>query len=393
MISKNFCTGCGACYSICPFDAITMQPDIGGFLYPKIDNEKCRECGLCHKVCDEANNMLYNNPLKIIGLKHNSEEIRARSTSGGAFYLLASEIINRDGTVYGAAFDKAWRVHHVRCTSLEELRILQKSKYVQSDLEESYIMVNDDLKQGKTVLFTGTACQNSGLLAYLQAKHTNTDLLYTCDLICHGTPSPAIWKDYISDKSKKGTIEAVDFRNKEKSWRDFRMAITVDGKTKTYRQNEDNYLVLFFHNYILRDSCYNCKYTSLNRISDFTMCDFWGIEDYNNEFSDDKGVSGLMINSEKAQVFIEPLLCSTSYIDTNKKAISKAQPNLSRPTKRNPQYTKFWEDYSKNGYKYVTKHYADDTFFGILKRRYLFKLLHYTGIFDLLLKVKNRNNH
>ena len=203
MISKSFCTGCGACASICPFNAIKMEPDIGGFLYPKIDKEKCRECGLCYKVCDDANNMLYNKPRRIIGLKHNSEEIRARSTSGGAFFLLASEIISRGGTVYGAAFDKAWRVHHVRCSSLAELFILQKSKYVQSDLEKSYIKVTDDLKQGKMVLFTGTACQNSGLLAYLQAKHTNTDLLYTCDLICHGTPSPAIWKDYISDKSKK----------------------------------------------------------------------------------------------------------------------------------------------------------------------------------------------
>ncbi|MFW5670018.1 MAG: 4Fe-4S binding protein, partial [Acetivibrio ethanolgignens] len=152
MISKELCTGCGACASICPFDAITMQPDIGGFLYPKIDNEKCKECGLCHKVCDKANNMVYNSPCRIIGLKHKSEEIRESSTSGGAFYLLASEIINREGAVYGATFDKTWRVRHARCTSLEELKILQKSKYVQSDLEESYILVNDDLRHGKMVL-------------------------------------------------------------------------------------------------------------------------------------------------------------------------------------------------------------------------------------------------
>lgn len=391
MISKNLCTGCGACYSICPFDAITMQPDIGGFLYPIIDKEKCVECGLCHKVCNKANSTIYSRPLRIIGLKHNNDEIRKRSSSGGAFYLIASEIIQRGGSVYGAAFDKTWKVHHVRCTSLEEVKTLQKSKYVQSDLKESYIMVNNDLRHGKTVLFTGTPCQNSGLISYLQSKHTDANFLFTCDLVCHGTPSPAIWNDYINDKSQKGKIESVDFRNKDKSWRDFRMAITINGKTMTYRQNEDFFLLLFTHNYILRESCYNCKYTSLGRISDFTICDFWGIEDCNRKFSDDKGISGVMINSKKGQIFIEPLLCQTSYIDVNEESISRAQPNLKRPTKKNPQYEEFWKDYKEKGYKYITRHYADDSFFGILKRRYLFKILHYTGIFDILLKVKNRS--
>lgn len=393
MISVEFCTGCGACASVCPFSAITMQPDIGGFLYPSVNKDKCKKCGLCDSVCEKANKMQVEHPLKIFGLKHIDGEVRAKSTSGGAFYLIASEIINRKGVVYGAGFDSEWRVHHVKCSSMDAITALQKSKYVQSDLEKTFQSIETDLKNRQLVFFTGTACQNSGLIAYLQLKKIPTDLLFTGDLICHGTPSPSIWKNYIEDKARKGKIEAVDFRNKKRSWRDFRMAITINGKTKTYRQNEDNFLVLFFHNYILRNSCYNCKYTSINRVSDFTMCDFWGIEDYNKEFSDDKGISGLLVNTEKAQKFIEPLLDNTEYIDANTEAISKAQPNLCRPTKKNAQYDNFWKDYHTNGYKYVTRHYADDNFLGILKRRYLFKVLYYTGIFDFLLKIKNRNNH
>ncbi len=390
MIKTEECTGCSACEAICAQHAIVMKPNIGGFLYPELDSDKCVECGRCHTVCDLANSDDRNHWKAIYALKHNNPEIIKKSTSGGAFYMLAKSILEEGGAVYGAAFDEEFVVGHIRCDKLDALFKLQKSKYVQSNIQLVYKTLAEDLKLGKKVLFSGTACQCNGILSYLKLRHISIDNLITIDLICHGVPSPQIFKDYLKYRSEKGgKIVKVDFRDKVRSWRDFRMALTFqDGKKRTYRQNEDFFMVLFFHNFILRNSCYSCKYTSIDRVSDITLGDFWGLEEFYPKFNDDKGTSVVLISTEKGRNLFDRLKPECNCIEIKESEIKRRQPNLRRSSPKNPHYDEFWVDYESEGFASVIQKYADDTVLGQLKRKYLFKFLYYTGIFKLLLKFK-----
>ena len=390
MIKLEECTGCSACEAICAHKAITMKPNIGGFLYPEIDSSKCVDCGRCDKVCSTSNSEERNHVVGIYALKHKNSDVVCKSTSGGAFLLFAQYVIDQDGVVYGASFDDNFIVGHIRCDNYKDLQKLQKSKYVQSNIRGVYQDLANDLKDGRIVLFTGTACQCSGIKAYLKDRKIPAANLITFDLICHGVPSPQIWKDYLEyRKQKGGNIQKVDFRDKVRSWRDFRMAITyAGGKKKTYRQNEDFFMVLFFHNFILRNSCYNCKYTSTERVSDITLGDFWGLEEFYPSFDDDKGTSVIVVNSDMGASLFEKVNTNCSYIKIKEEELKKRQPNLRRSSPKNVKYDEFWSDYKKYGFDEVTKRYADNTFIGQLKRRYIFKFLYYTGIFKLLLKLR-----
>ena len=240
------------------------------------------------------------------------------------------------------------------------------------------------------MLFSGTACQCSGLRAFLDTKKINSENLYLCDLICHGVPSPQIWRDYVAFRRKKGEIRSIDFRDKRRGWRDFRMSVSYGKKTGVYRQNEDYFMVLFFHNLILRESCYHCLYTKSERVSDFMLGDFWGIEDRYPDFSDDRGISVLQINSEKGSLLLQDRLPAVGCMEATAEAVKSGQPNLSHPSGRNGQTDAFWNDYREKGFDYVLKKYADKTALGVFKRKYVFKFLYYTGVFKLLLKLKNR---
>ena len=392
MINRDKCTGCSACMNICPYSAITMEEDIGGFKYPKIDKEKCRHCGLCDKVCELTNCRPKTVPIRALGIKNKNEQIRATSTSGGAFYSMANYFLEQGGVVYGAAFDECWNVKHIRCSNAEQLKKLQRSKYVQSDLGSTFQDVESELKKGKKVLFSGTACQCSGLLSLLDVRKINRENLFTCDLVCHGVPSPQIWKEYVQFRERKCAIRNIDFRNKQKGWRDFRILLEYEnGKRKTFRQNEDYFLVLFFHNYILRTCCHSCLYSQVERLTDFTLGDFWGIENVDPNFSDDKGISVIFANSKKGDSIIDAISNNYTMISTAIDSVVQGQPNLRRPTPQNSRANEFWNDYqNKRDFKYLIQKYADATVIGIIKRKYIFKALHYTGIFRLLLKLKNR---
>lgn len=390
MITIDECTGCSACFAICAHQAISMLPNEGGFLHPVIDKEKCVNCGLCDKICEISNSKPNSLDFEIKALKHKDEAVIKVSTSGGAFRIFADYVLSLGGVVYGAAYNSDLSVHHIRCDNHTDLLRLQKSKYVQSDTHTIYKLLENDIKSGKIVLFSGTACQCSGVLAYAQRKKLDSSLLYTCDVICHGVPSPQIWLDYLDFRSAHyGKIQSVDFRCKKKSWRDFRMSISFrNGKTKTYRQNEDYFMILFFHDYILRKSCYSCKFTSVNRKTDFTLGDFWGLEEFYPEFNDDKGTSVIMLNSNKSKQLFNRLHSNCYFINIKEPELTLRQPNLSRPSHLSPRYDEFWLDYIKNGFDFCIRKYADYSFWGIIKRRCLFKFLYHTGIFQILLKIK-----
>lgn len=397
VLEKKRCTGCTACKNICPVNAIEMMENTQGFLFPEINQETCVDCGLCRKTCPVIADKKATVPLEIVALKHKNKEIRENSTSGGAFSLLAEKILSEDGIVYGAAFTQEWSVKHIRVTDMDGLKLLQKSKYVQSNMGHAYENVKQDLTEGKKVLFSGTACQCDGLLNYLQKKQVSVADLYLCDLICHGVPSPKIWKDYVEFRKKKyGKIKSIDFRDKTKGWRDFKMSfVDENGKKHFSRQSDDYFFILFFHNFILREACHHCEYTNIERISDFTLGDFWGVEEMYQGFSDDEGISILLVNSRKGKILTDQLLEKTQSIRVAENECMLRQPNLSHPTRKNMRAEEFWDDYSKHGFEYIIKKYADGSILGRIKREYLYKILYHMGLFQFLVwmkgKIKNNN--
>lgn len=349
---KEECTGCTACMNVCPKNAIQMREDEEGFLYPKVDEKKCIDCKLCQKVC-ECNKDKKEKSLQAYGLKLKDLEARKSSSSGGAFTALSDYILNCSGIVYGAAFDEKFNVIHKRAENQMQRDELKKSKYVQSDLKNIFKDIKQDLESGKTVLFTGTPCQVDGLKRYLY----NVDItnLYTCDLICHGVPSPKVYKDYLNYITNNGKkeIKKFDFRDKKYGWGSCY-------ETYEYSNNKKNtdlkYREIFYSDFALRTSCYECNYSNLNRVSDITIGDFWGIEKKNINFKDTYGVSLIIINSQKGKELFEKIKSCIEYIkvDIN----DSLQHNLVKPTEKPKEREEFWKFYLENNFEKVLKKYV-----------------------------------
>ena len=220
---KEDCCGCTACASICPHDAITMVPDALGFLYPQVDMNKCVDCGLCERVCSFNDN--YDTSLNLdkplaYGARHKNMKEVETSRSGAAFIALSDYILEHGGVVYGAGYADHFRVVHKRATTKEERDEFKGSKYVQSDMNSIFRQVKKDLRNGLTVLFSGTPCQTSGLNSYIGKKFREN--LYLVDIVCHGVPGPYLWRDYLNylEKIQGSPIVWVNFRDKQKyGWR------------------------------------------------------------------------------------------------------------------------------------------------------------------------------
>lgn len=299
LADENDCTGCGACYSICPTGAIKMKENNEGFLLPSIDYTKCTDCGLCKNVCLlNTNNIIQSKKISYAAI-NNNEKMRKKSSSGGMFTLLAEEIINRNGAVFGVAYDKNNVVKHTFVEKLEDIEKLMGSKYVQSDLSNSYKKVKEFLEKNKEVLFSGTPCQILGLKNYLGKNYNN---LYCVDVVCHGVPSPKVFRKYILglEEKHKSKIVNIDFRNKDHGWVDFYNCYTFSNKKKLKTTKTDNlFMNAFLKNLSLRKSCYNCQSNNFRSKSDITLGDYWGIEEIHPEIFDDKGCSLIIVNTQK----------------------------------------------------------------------------------------------
>lgn len=300
LTKKANCCGCGACAQSCPKNCISMEPDSEGFLYPKVDEKQCVNCGLCEKVCPILLKQRPD-PIKVeaYAAYTTNNELREKSSSGGIFSLLAQEILNRGGTVAGAAFDADFSVRHILVETDAELDRLRGSKYVQSRMEDTYVQIRDLLKQGRPVLFTGVACQIAGLKAFLGREYEN---LYTVDVLCHGVPSPKVWAHYRREQAQihGTTLEEVSFRDKRKGWRHYSMALNFAEGVEYCRPGaEDTYLRVFLRDLCLRPSCHSCRFKDFPRLSDLTIGDAWGIERHMPDLDDDHGTSVVLVNSEK----------------------------------------------------------------------------------------------
>lgn len=334
IIEKTKCCGCHACYNACPQNAITMEESELGFKYPVIDKEKCINCGLCKKVCPILNKKTRDNQPIAYACMNKNEEIRRESSSGGIFTLIAEKILGLNGVVFGAEFDKDFNVIHSYVESNEDLDKLRKSKYVQSNIEDSYKMVKNFLHEDRYVLFTGTPCQIEGLYSYLQKDYNK---LYTQDIICHGVPSPEIWKKYKEYIEKQKDIKIVDmnFRDKSNGWTTYFLKYTdVTGKIYYELSSKSKYMKLFLKDYILRESCYDCAFKNKNRKSDITLADFWGIQNINKEIFDDKGTSLVIVNSKKGNELFDLIKKDIKYIETDFEEAIKYNPSMIKSAQR-----------------------------------------------------------
>lgn len=313
------CMGCYACSSICPENCIFMDTDSEGFWYPKIDYDKCIKCGLCVKVCPIINKTEVENNPKAYACNNRDEDTRIKSSSGGIFTLVSEEILRSGGVVFGAGFNDEFDVVHSYTEKIEGIDKYRGSKYVQSKIGYTYKEVKYFLEKERKVLFTGTPCQISGLKAYLGKKYGN---LVTMDNICHGVPSPKVWNIYLSYISEEYDlkIKSIDFRSKKYGWKGYTTSIKFQNDIN-YREHRsrDLYMRAFLKDVCLRPSCYDCKFKGINRESDITLGDFWGIKNIASEMDDDKGTSLIFVNSDVGQSILENIKDEIKYkeVDIN----------------------------------------------------------------------------
>lgn len=346
------CTGCQLCHDICPVNAIEFVENEKGFKYPKI-KDNCINCGLCKKNCP-VNNVLNNHFNQVYYACWNKDDVqRNESSSGGVFYLLAEYILNQGGIVVGVSWTSKSTVHHIVIDNIDKLYLLQKSKYVQSNTKGIFKYVKKALVNGKKVLFSGTPCQVAALKMYLNNDQLKNIILI--DVICHGVPNERVLRDYLdylSDYNGK-SVRNVDFRYKKKKWKLFKVKVTFeDGTTNYYDTDKDSYFILFNKNYILRDSCYHCKYAQMERYSDITLGDFWNYFPLNFKMRKyQNGISCVTLNSERGVSLFNKIKHNLLYEERNILDVKNSNYTLTNSFDKNKNYDIFWEKYIKYGYK------------------------------------------
>ncbi|WP_173553367.1 Coenzyme F420 hydrogenase/dehydrogenase, beta subunit C-terminal domain [Sharpea azabuensis] len=355
LADKNQCTGCTACANICPKSCIEMKEDDEGFAQPVIDNSKCISCLACERVCPILSNRTpKDEETKAYAALSKNDETRLESSSGGIFSELAKLILQSNGIVYGAKYDDDFKVIHTGIEDIESLKELRGAKYSQSDLSTIFQIIKTQLNNGRQVLFSGTPCQIGGLKAFLKKDYDN---LYCIDFVCHGVPSPLVWKKYIEYRSQvdadNQVPEYINLRNKESGWSHYSYQVEFAySKSNHYlcQNDKDLYMSLFVNNYILRRSCSNCYYKGYSRESDITLGDFWGIWDILPSMDDNKGTSVVFTHSNKG----EKLLNSAAiHLQSNPVTLDQAtmmNPSLLKSSFPKENRERVLKEISQNGF-------------------------------------------
>lgn len=332
---KSQCCGCEACRNICPKQCILMQEDKEGFLYPEVNLADCIDCGLCEIACPVLHPAKERIPVAVCAAKHYDDNIRLASSSGGVFTFIAEQVIDEGGVVFGARFNDQWEVIHDYVETKEKLSCFRGSKYVQSRIGDTYKQVLHFLQSGRKVLFTGTSCQIAGLKLFLRKEYDN---LLTADIICHGVPSPKVWKKYLNEITSTDSLQVtnISFRNKQEGWKNFSLKVEMKGKRLYLRSfKSDLYFDFFLSNMILRPSCYSCPAKSGKSCSDITLGDFWGIENVCPEFDDDKGCSVVLIYNPQIKYLIEGMLVGNIVYNQAKQGNPSLEVSVNCPVNRN----------------------------------------------------------
>ena len=366
VLDKNECCGCSSCYQKCPQNAIEMKEDEEGFFYPVIDKDKCINCGLCYHVCPQLKKVkkIEDGYPKAYAMYNKEQQIQLKSSSGGIFTELANYTFQDNGVVFGAAYNEKFKVNHIAILKKSEINKLRKSKYVQSNIKNTYKLAEKYLYEGKKVLFTGTPCQIMGLKEYLGKEYDN---LITCDLVCHGVPSQKAFDQYLNflTKKNKNPIVNYDFRSKDiKDCEKIGKVTFKNRKVKFLKIGLDCYYSNFLEGNIFRESCYNCRYSNLNRVGDITIGDYLGALQIQSDAYSSRGTSLCIINSKKGQLVFNNIRNRFNVFDTTLEKISKYNSNLNhaikRPTCRDIIYKniddeKVFYDDLKNNMKIINK--------------------------------------
>ena len=376
---KAQCCGCEACVQRCPKHCIALVEDAEGFLYPKVDASLCVDCGLCEKVCPVVNQSAERQPQAVYAAINPDSDVRQSSSSGGIFSALADAILSQGGVVFGVCWDKDWQLIFDYAETQADLSRFRGSKYLQAHVGDAYIKAEQFLKSGRQVLFTGTPCQIVALKRYLKRDYDN---LLAVDVICHGTPSPGVFRSYLSeeiarvaDRQQKNTVSLsskphiaernmldtagwrigdIQFRDKLLGWKKFSFTlclaeVSAEGEENSvslsYPLNENIFMRGFLRDFYLRPSCYSCPAKSGKSGSDITLGDFWGINQLKPEIDDDQGVSAVCVNTNKGVSWYNSLSLeqySMSYDD-----VCRYNPALVRSVVCPLQRIKFFERYGK----------------------------------------------
>ena len=366
---KKLCCGCGVCALVCPKQAIVMEPDSYGFVYPHIKKEICISCGLCERACSFQKQSSNNMPKAVYALSRKDSQRLMDSASGGVFAGIAEQWIEQGGIVFGVALlqrNETLNPSHTMAQTKEELLPLLGSKYVQSDLGTAYSDTKNLLDRGKKVLFSGTPCQVAGLKNWLKNDYGG---LLTIDLVCHGVPSSAMFQNYLEVESKKigHSIEDFRFRDKGKGWGlNAKLIYSEQGKDKCVcvPSNQSSYYELFLRGEIYRESCYHCPYANAQHPADLTIGDYWGIEQEHPSYltpygtlDKETGISMLMVNTAKGAEAFEIYKDAFWHYPSTFECVSKHNEQLIHPSSPGIHRETVLKLYQKKGYRAVNRWY------------------------------------
>ncbi len=375
---KDKCTGCFACYNVCPKGAIEMKEDEFGYIYPEIIESKCINCGLCKKTCPVLNKVDLKEPLKCLAIRTTNNEILSKSSSGGIATIVSKKIIESNGIVYGARFIDNCEINHVRMDSVNQLYNAQGSKYVHSYIKDTFKNIRKDLNNNLTVLFIGTPCQIAGLKKFLIKDYSN---LYTIDIICHGVPSQKFLKNEVLRINKNLKIDRVNFRDKQFS--PFHFSLVKNGKTFYYEDwHRSPYFYTFMKSYTYRDNCYSCRYATSKRCSDMTIGDFWGISKESKFYETrNKGLSVALPTSDKGMYLLKIIDSEVEYEERPILEAINGNDQLQGPCSKNKLQIKFKKMYLKNKDFYIA-------YKKVFKKNHIKQKLKKNVLVSKLLKVK-----
>ena len=307
LAGKKNCTGCGSCAAVCLHHCINMNQDEEGFLYPVIEKQACISCKLCEQSCPVLtdNTVIRSSKTLSFAAQNKNEDIRRESSSGGIFSALALSVLEDGGAVCAAKYSDDYEVVHDIVTTKEDLRSFYGAKYSQSKAWHCFIRIKEMLQQGRRILFIGTPCQVAGLKAFLNRPFKNLILI---DMVCHGVPSPLVWNKYLEERRQQDAdgakISAINLRDKSTGWSNYNYSVRFDyknGRIYSTCQQQDKFMQGFIANLYLRPSCSRCIFKGIERASDITLGDYWGVWMQHPKFDDNMGTSLVMIHSDKGK--------------------------------------------------------------------------------------------
>ena len=346
-----------------------------GFYRPQIDNSKCISCGKCSRTCPECNDLPINQPLDVYAAINKDFAVLTRSASGGIFYALAESVIAEGGCVFGAMLDGQFQVKHICVEKIENLPLLQKSKYVQSFIGNSYKIALDKLKNGQKVLFSGTPCQVAAMKSFARESCENLILV---EVVCHGIPSQKMFNDYVKNLEKEnGTLKEYIFCYKRKILNGMNKFLFYRTERIKHVKNwpQDSYHTFFMESKNYQECCYTCKFARAKRVADLTLCDYWSWENYHrSDFSIGSTVSGICVNTVQGKTALEKILPKLNIAKSSFESLSRHNGCLIMPTTRPLLRNSFMDEWLSKGYPFIENRYKKDSRFRILRSHLLMLL-------------------